>query len=102
MNIDQRTKFLKDVSGIVGIVIGGWFALEAIFATKRQMAEHNVEEIEREIDVLEKRRDHYQTMVDHGEELDTYEARRLRINNDKLDRLYDDLQAQEQLVEEMR
>lgn len=102
VNIDKPTKFLKDVSVIIGVVIGGWFALEAIFATKVQMATHNVEEIEREIDTLEKRRDHYQTMIDHGQELDTYENRRLRISNDKLDRLYDELDTQEALVEELK
>jgi hypothetical protein len=101
MNIDKPTKFLKDVSVIVGIVIGGWFALEAIFATKQQMARHEVQEIEREIDTLEKRRNYYENKVDHGEDLDVFETRRLKTNNQKLDRLYDELDSQQALLEEL-
>jgi len=102
LNIDQPTTFIKNISVIVGIVIGGWFALEAIFVTRVMLADHQVEQAEVEIDMLEKRRDHYQNMIDDGKVLDKYEQRRLRVNNTKLDRQYKKLELAEQVSKEYK
>jgi hypothetical protein len=102
VNIEQPTKFLKDIAVIIGIVIGGWFALEAIFATREMVAENQVREVEREIDTGEKVRDYYQNMEDDGKDLNKFEARRHRINNSKLDRLYDELENEEDLLMDIK
>ena len=92
MNIEKPTEFLRNISVIVGIIIGGWWGLEEIFATKLEQARHEVVSVEREIDTGEKLRDHYQYIQDTGRPLNAEEARRARINNDKLNRLYIDLE----------
>jgi len=99
MNIDQPTAFIKNVSVIIGVVIGGWFALEAIFETRERAARHNVIEVEREIDNAEKIRDHYER-IQESVPLDKHQSRRLRTTSNKLDRLYDELDSAEEMVGE--
>ena len=101
MNIDNPTSFLKNISIIIGIVIGGWFTLEAIFVTRDMMARHEVREVEREIDTGEKIRDHYQTMLDNGKKLEPEESRRMRVNGNKLDRLYVELKDNTDYAKEL-
>jgi hypothetical protein len=101
--IEAPAAFLKNISLIIAIVIGGYYSLQVIFATQEQLAMNSIADIEAEIDTGEKLRDHYQFIEDHNErQLTAEEKRRQRVNGNKLDRLYDDLGREEDKLAQLR
>lgn len=101
MNIDEPTKFIKNVAAIIALVVAGWYGMLAIFATQEMVLKNAIEDIESDIDSGEKLRDHYQFIVDSEDrDLTKDEYRRFRVNGNKLDRLYADLDRKEQQLTE--
>jgi Tfp pilus assembly protein PilO len=101
MNIDSPTQFIKNISIIIAVVIGGWWAILGIFATQEMLLENKIEDIRADIDTNEKWRNHYTAKMEDGVKLDKYESRRLESTKEVLDRLYDDLSRKEDQLAEL-
>ena len=97
----KKIKLAREFIYAVALIVGGWFVIETLFVTRVLFTQHTIEEIEGDIDVLEERRDFYQTKIDNNEPLEPSEKRRLRITEGKLDKKYDALEEEEQLLKEL-